>query len=124
MPVTLDDQDSQILDQVDDSQKEKRGRLIGSSEAANIDIVIAPKVVEELTRVILEYKQGPRAGMKSKFFLTSSRDNNKGFDGYQPLPVSSPLGQVVFGAYEGDVVSFSTKNATVETEVEIIEVIK
>ena len=73
------------------------------------------------SKVVLEYHGGPRAGMKSKFILVDNKAAGGTTSGYDPLPISSPLGQQVLGSEEGDTVSFEVREVYVD--VIILEVL-
>ena len=86
-----------------------------SRNASPIEI----RVAELGCKLVLQYHGGPRAGMKSKFVLVNS-SSAVSFMGYDPLPITSPLGHQVNGSSEGDMVSFEVQGNFVD--VEILEV--
>jgi hypothetical protein len=72
------------------------------------------------TKLIVRYLDGPRAGMKNKYFLSDSKSQSVDDVEFQPLPFRSPLGQVVQGEPEGTIVSFEQAHGSVLVKIEEI----
>ena len=72
------------------------------------------------SKICVEYSDGPRAGMRSKFILVDSM-NQVSKDGFDLLPVKSPIGEQILGESEGDIVTYEAGGKLID--VEIIEII-
>ena len=72
------------------------------------------------SKICVEYSDGPRAGMRSKFILVDSM-NQVSKDGFDLLPVKSPIGEQILGESEGDIVTYEAGGKFID--VEIIEII-
>ena len=92
-----------------------------SEAKGSSDVIPESRSVVVGSKVVLEYQSGPRAGMKSKFVLVNPKTAGGTTPGYDPLPITSPLGQEVIGSEEGDTVSFEVLEAFVD--VSILEVL-
>lgn len=73
------------------------------------------------SKVCLEYFDGPRAGLRSKFILVDNLNHTSAHEGFDLLPITSPLGEQVNGEEEGSIVSFEAGGKTID--VEIIEIV-
>lgn len=84
------------------------------------DISVEPQndAVDIGVMMILRYLDGPRAGMKTKFFLSDSAALAVDDESFQPLPHGSPLGKEVVGAVVGDIVSFEQAHGPVRVKIE------
>ena len=72
------------------------------------------------SKICVEYSDGPRAGMRSKFILVDSM-NQTSKDGFDLLPVKSPIGEQILGESEGEIVTYEAGGKLID--VEIIEII-
>ena len=95
-------------------------------ESANVVNIQSKKTATKQTLVVtigskvcLEYFGGPRAGLRSKFILVDSH-NNISHEGFDLLPITSPLGEQVEGEEQGTIVSFKAGNSKID--VEIVEI--
>lgn len=70
------------------------------------------------SRMVLRYLDGPRAGMRSKFFLSDSKALTVDAEGFQPLPIESPLGRAVREECEGEIVTFEQVHGEVRVKIE------
>ena len=77
-------------------------------------------IVDIGVKMILRYLDGPRAGMKTKFFLADSAALTIDDESFQPLPHGSPLGKEVVGCLAGDIVAFEQTHGPVRVKVEEI----
>jgi very-short-patch-repair endonuclease len=94
--------------------------LDAESEIVLEDISVQPQddAVDIGIKMILRYLDGPRAGMKTKFFLSDSAALTVDDESFQPLPHGSPLGKEVVGAVIGDIVSFEQAHGPVRVKIE------
>jgi|TARA_R100001509_G_scaffold164318_1_gene141464 transcription elongation GreA/GreB family factor len=73
------------------------------------------------SKVRIRYLNGPRAGVEARFWLTDlSEEHIAEVPGYTTVRQTAPICQSMFGAYEGDLVSYDLQNN--EVGVEILEV--
>lgn len=95
-----------------------------NSENIGVETVISPIEIKETVRlgskVWLEYLNGPRAGLRSKFILVDNLNHTSAHEGFDLLPITSPLGEQVNGEEQGSIVSFEAGGKT--TDVEIVEI--
>lgn len=113
--------DAPIREEGDDNQpKEKE-----ISEDIGTEDITSPIEIKETVRlgskVCLEYFDGPRAGLRSKFILVDNLNHTSAHEGFDLLPITSPLGEQVNGEEEGSIVSFEAGGKTID--VEIIEIL-
>ena len=72
------------------------------------------------SKICVEYSDGPRAGMRSKFIMVDSM-SQVSKDGFDLLPVNSPIGQQLLDEFEGTTITYEAGGKLID--VEIIEVI-
>lgn len=72
------------------------------------------------SKICVEYSDGPRAGMRSKFILVDSM-NQVSTDGFDLLPVKSPIGEQILGESVGETVTYEAGGKLID--VKIIEII-
>ena len=108
------------------SQSKSTKPELTDKESANVVNIQSKKTATKQTLVVmigskvcLEYFGGPRAGLRSKFILVDSH-NNISHEGFDLLPITSPLGEQVEGEEQGTIVSFKAGNSKID--VEIVEI--
>ena len=92
-----------------------------TSENIGGETVNSPLELKETVRlgskVCLEYFDGPRAGLRSKFILVDNLNHTSAHEGFDLLPITSPLGEQVNGEEEGSIVSFEAGGKTIDVEI-------
>ena len=83
-----------------------------------LDTLIDDIVVDIGTKMVVRYLDGPRAGMKSKYFLCDSQNQSIDDETFQALAYKSPLGLAVKRETEGSIVSFEQPHGAVRVKIE------
>jgi very-short-patch-repair endonuclease len=78
-------------------------------------------VIKLGSKICIEYSDGPRAGMRSKFVVVDSM-NQESKDGFDLLPSNSPIGSQLLGESVGETVTYEAGGKLID--VEIIEIIE
>jgi superfamily I DNA and/or RNA helicase len=107
----------EAMDNIEPAETETSENIGGETENSPVEI---KETVRLGSKVCLEYFDGPRAGLRSKFILVDNLNHTSAHEGFDLLPITSPLGEQVNGEEEGSIVSFEAGGKTID--VEIVEI--
>ena len=108
----------EAMDNIQPTETETSKNIGGKTVNSPLEI---KETVRLGSKVCLEYFDGPRAGLRSKFILVDNLNHTSAHEGFDLLPITSPLGEQVTGEEEGSIVSFEAGGKTID--VEIVEIL-
>ncbi|MDA8866020.1 DUF4011 domain-containing protein [Porticoccaceae bacterium] len=107
----------EAMDNIEPAESETSENIGGETVNSPLEL---KETVRLGSKVCLEYFDGPRAGLRSKFILVDNLNHTSAHEGFDLLPITSPLGEQVNGEEEGSIVSFEAGGKTID--VEIVEI--